>query len=92
VTSPAWLLWPPVARLATDCTLGPVRWEPRSPDACSTRRRAEAVINRDSGPGQDPAVGRTRRCHGPGDQHVRRELEAVVLVRRDTAPARGEGG
>jgi hypothetical protein len=45
------------------------------------------------GAGQDPTVGRTRRGHGPGDQHVRWVvLEAVVGVRPGTAPAGGWGG
>ena len=72
---------------------GPARliWDARSLSAASERLHAEDAMNR-GGPGEDPAVGRTRRGHGPDDQHVRRVLEVVVLVRPDTAPTGGWGG
>jgi hypothetical protein len=49
-------------------------------------------MNGSAGAGQDTAVGRTRRGHRPGDEHIRRVLEAVVLVRPDTAAAGRWGG
>jgi hypothetical protein len=49
-------------------------------------------MNGSAGAGQDPAVGRTRRGHRPGDEHIRRVLEAVVLVRPGTSPIGGWGG
>jgi hypothetical protein len=72
---PAWLRWPLVGRLATDCTVGPLRWEPGSLVACSARRQVEAVINRDSGPGQGLTVGPTQRGQEPGEQQGRRGPE-----------------
>jgi hypothetical protein len=44
------------------------------------------------GPSQDPVVGRTRRGHGPDDQHARRLVEVVVGVRPGTTPGWGWGG
>jgi hypothetical protein len=71
---------------------GPARllWEARSLAASSGRRHAEDAMNR-SGPREDPAVGRTPRGHGPEDQHARRVLEEVMLVRPGTTPAGGWG-
>jgi hypothetical protein len=72
---------------------GPARllWESRSLSASSERLHAEDAMNR-AGPREDPAAGRTRRCHGPRDQHVRPVLAAVVLVCLGPAPAGGWGG
>ena len=72
---------------------GPARliWEARSLSASYERLHAEDAMNR-AGPREDPAAGRTRRCHGPRDQHARRLLEVVVLVRPGTTPAGGCGG
>ena len=72
---------------------GPARliWEARSLSASSERRHAEDAMNR-GGPREDPAVGRTRRGHGPRDQHVRPVLAAVVLGCPDPAPAGGWSG
>jgi hypothetical protein len=92
VTGPARLLWPPVGRLVRDHNSDRTRREARSLPASSGRLLAEAAMHGSGGAGQDPTVGRTRRGHGPGDQHVRWVLEAVVLVRPGTAPAGGWGG
>jgi hypothetical protein len=69
---------------------GPARlsWEARSLSASSERLQVEDAMNR-GGPGEDPAVGRTRRGHGPDGQHARRVLE--VLVRPGATPAGGCG-
>jgi hypothetical protein len=88
VTALAWLLWPPVGRLVRDRNSGRTRREARSLSASSGRLLAEAAMHGSGG----PTVGRTRRGHGPGDQHARRALEAVVLVRPGTSPAGGWGG
>ena len=69
---PAWLRWPLIGRLAPDRTDGPLRWEPGSLGACSARRRVEAVINRDSAPGQGLTVGPMQRGQEPGEQQGRR--------------------
>jgi hypothetical protein len=92
VTGPARLLWPPVGRLVRDHNSDRTRREARSLPASSGRLLAEAAMHGSGGAGQDPTVGRTRRGHGPGDQHVRWVLEAVVGVRPGTAPAGGWGG
>ena len=72
---------------------GPARliWEARSLAAASERLQVEDAMSR-GGPGEDPAVGRRRRGHGPEDQHARRVLKVVVLVRSDAGPAGGWGG
>jgi hypothetical protein len=72
---------------------GPARliWESRSLSASSERLHAEDAMNR-AGPREDPAAGRTRRCHGPRDQHARWLLKVVVLVHPGTTPAGGWGG
>jgi hypothetical protein len=88
VTGPAWLLWPPVGRLAGDRNAGADALGAPIAGCLKGRLQADAAMNCDGGPGQDPAVGRRRGCHGPGDQHVRRRLEAVAMVRPDTAPSR----
>ena len=88
VTAPAWLLWPPVGRLVRDRNSSRTRREARSLPASSGRLLAEAAMHGSGG----PTVGRTRRGHGPEDQHVRRVLEAVVLVRPGTSPVGGWGG
>jgi hypothetical protein len=92
VTAPAWLLWPPVGRLVRDRNSGRTRREARSLPASSGRLLAEAAMHGSGGPSQDPTVGRTRRGHGPDDQHARRALEVVVLVRPGTSPVGGWGG
>ena len=92
MTAPPWLLWLPVGRLVRDHSPGRTSREARSLSASSGRLQAEAAMNGSAGAGQDPAVGRTRRGHRPGDEHVRRVLEAVVLVRPDTAAAGRWGG
>ena len=73
--------------------IGPARlvWEARSLAASSERPQAEDAMNR-GGPGEDPAVGRTRRGHGSEDQHAHRVLKVIVLVRPGTTPAVGWGG
>ena len=87
MTAPAWLLWPPVGRLVRDRNSGRTRREARSLSASSGRLLAEAAMH---GPG-GPTVGRTRRGHGPDDQHARRVLEVVVLVCPGTSPVWGVG-
>ena len=71
---------------------GPARliWEARSLSASYERLHAEDAMNR-AGPREDPAAGRTRRCHGPRDQHVRPVLAAVVLACPDPRPGWGWG-
>jgi hypothetical protein len=92
VTGPARLLWPPVGRLVRDHISDRTRREARSLPASSGRLQPEAAMHGSGGDGQDPTVGRTRRGHGPDDQHARRVLKVVVLVRPGTAPAGGWGG
>jgi hypothetical protein len=72
---------------------GPARliWEARSLAASSGRLQVEDAMSR-GGPGEDPVVGRTRRGHGPDDQHARRLVEVVVGVRPGTTPGWGWGG
>jgi hypothetical protein len=71
---------------------GPPRliWEAQSRSASRERPQAEDAMNR-RGPGDDPAVGRTRRGHGPDDQHTHRLLKVAVLVGPGTTPAGGWG-
>ena len=92
VTGPAQLRWPSVGRLVHDPNFVWMRWEARSVPAASGRLQAGAAMRGDGGAGQDPAAGRTRRCHGPRDQHLRPVLAAVVLACLDPAPAGGWGG
>ena len=92
VTGPAQLRWPSVGRLVHDPNFVWMRWEARSVPAASGRLQAGAAMRGDGGAGQDPAAGRTRRCHGPRDQHARWLLKVVVLVHPGTTPAGGWGG
>ena len=91
VTGPAQLRWPWVGRLVHDPSFVWLPWEARSVPAASGRLQAGAAMGGDGGAGQDPAAGRTRRCHGPRDQQVRPVLAAVVLACPDPRPGWGVG-
>jgi hypothetical protein len=86
----SWLIWPKVGRFVRDRD-GDIDWTRLEAQAqlfaSSERLLAEAAMDLCCGPGQDTAVGLKRLCHVLDGEHLRRVLEAVVLLRPDAAPA-----
>jgi hypothetical protein len=92
VTGPAWLIWPMVGRFVgdRDGDIDRTRLEAQAQlVAASEPLLAEAAMDLSCRPGQDPAVGRKRLGQVLDGDHLRLLLEAGLLLRPDTALARG---